>query len=643
MKIDAVITWVDGDDPRHIAKRQQYGDKTIANRDDVAGATRYRSVGEIFYCVASLNKFAPWLNKIYIVTDEQDPMLDEKIKELFPNGHIPMEIVDHKVIFRGYEQYLPTFNSVSIESMTWRIPGLSEYYIEFNDDLILTAPTKPEDFFLEDGTVVCYGKRYGALDTFATPLLGRHDYNSNLVTFRKMMYNATKILGKRYGLVRLYHTPKPLRRSIFEKLFAEYPEHFISNIRHRFRNSEQFNVQVVQYILLYNQKMCALRMAYTQLLYMDSMATDEYVTERLSAFDERPNHIFGCFNSIDLMSKKAQRMTIEWIERRIGMRDEDNQLIVNDEQELPKISIVVAVYNAEAYLDICLKSIFAQTFTNYEVLLINDGSTDSSGTLCDKYASQDRRIRVIHKSNGGVATARQVGIENARGEFSIHVDPDDTMEPRQLETLYREAQVNGADMVICDFYKRLERITKYSSQRPTTMSASGIIDDLLNGKLHGPLWNKLIRTSLYRKYDISFVPGLNYCEDLLVCVKLLLHDIKVAYVDKPLYTYNMVINSNSITRNYSLDKFKLRLLFLQHVFAVIPEGEHEKSKGNIITAVAYQCLQWGILSDEEFAKTFGNYQKYFKESHYSLKRRIALRLSSNGRQTLARRFIKKKR
>ena len=640
MKIDAVITWVDGDDPRHKAKREKYGDSTIASRDDVAGTTRFRSVGEILYCVASLNRFAPWLNKIYIVTDEQDPNIDERIKELFPNGHIPMEIVDHKTIFEGYEEYLPTFNSISIESMTWRIPGLSEYYIEFNDDLILAAPTSPEDFFTKDGKVICYGKRYGALDLFTSPILGHHDCNSKLVTFRKMMYNASKIMGKRNGLIRLYHTPKALRRSVYEEFFAKHPEHLLNNIRHRFRHLEQYNVQVVQYIDLFNKGLCQLRRAYSQLLYMNSMATDDYVSERLTQFSQQPNHKFGCFNSIDQMTEWGQRQTIEWIERRIGMVQSST---TENEKSAPKVSVIVAVYNAEKYLNKCIHSILSQTFTDFEVLLIDDGSTDSSGAMCDNYAKQDSRIRVIHQSNGGVARARQTGIENARGEYSIHADPDDMMLPTQLEVLYRKATHSHADMVICDFYKQRARGTKRSKQKPTTLSAASIIDELLSGKLHGPLWNKLIRTSLYARYDITFVPGLNYCEDLLVCVKMLLNHIKVAYVNEALYHYNMIINDNSITRNYSREKLDMRLTLLHHLFAAIPEGKHERGKGNIATAIAYQCLQWGVLTDKEYAEIFGEYKKYFKKSHFNIKRKTALQLSANGHQTLARRFIKKKK
>ena len=101
-KIDAVITWVDGDDPRHRAKRQQFGTQRQFSEENVAGDTRFKSLGEIFYCVASINRFAPWINKIYIVTDEQNPNLEPFLEHHFPEGYIPMEIVDHKVIFRGY-------------------------------------------------------------------------------------------------------------------------------------------------------------------------------------------------------------------------------------------------------------------------------------------------------------------------------------------------------------------------------------------------------------------------------------------------------------------------------------------------------------------------------------------------------------
>ena len=320
MKIDAVITWVDGDDPRHRAKREQYGNRRMLSQNDVAGNTRYASLGEIFYCVASLNRYAPWLNKIYIVTDEQDPILDEWLAKHFPEGTIPMEIVDHKVIFRGYEEFLPTFNSISIESMTWRIPGLSEHYIEFNDDLILAAPTRPDDFFTEDGKVVCYGKRYRSLYVRLSNILRRHRDGSKQVSFRQTMRNAAEILGERKYFIKIYHTPKALLRSVYERYFASYPDNLLSNVRHRFRVPSQFNVEEMQYLLLQREGKMVMRRAYDDLLYLKPKRDNEYITKKLVEFDSKANHKFGCFNSLDMMTEEGRTMTIEWIKRRIGLK-----------------------------------------------------------------------------------------------------------------------------------------------------------------------------------------------------------------------------------------------------------------------------------------------------------------------------------
>ena len=320
MKIDAVITWVDGDDPRHRTKREQYGNKRMLSQNDVAGSTRYTSLGEIFYCIASLNRYAPWLNKIYIVTDEQNPMVEEWLAKHFPEGTIPMEIVDHKVIFRGYEEFLPTFNSISIESMTWRIPGLSEHYIEFNDDLILGAPTRPEDFFTEDGKVVCYGKRYRALYVKLSHLLRRHRDGSRQVSFRQTMRNAAELLGERKHFIKIYHTPKALLRSTYERYFANYPDNLLSNIRHRFRVPSQYNVEELHYLLLQREGRVVMRRAYDDLLYLKPKRDNEYIAKKLNEFDSKASHKFGCFNSLDMMSEEGRSMTIEWIKRRIGLK-----------------------------------------------------------------------------------------------------------------------------------------------------------------------------------------------------------------------------------------------------------------------------------------------------------------------------------
>ena len=319
-KIDAVITWVDGNDPQHIAKRQQYGDTKILNRDDVAGSTRYTSVGEIFYCVASLNKYAPWLNKIYIVTDNQDPMVGDFIQNHFPEGSIPVEIVDHKVIFKGYEEYIPTFNSISIESMTWRIPGLSEHFIEFNDDFILAAPTKPEDFFPREGEVVCYGKPYSALYITLSHLFRRHRDGSKQVSFRQTMVNAAKLLGYKKSFIKIYHTPRALLRSVYEKFFTEYPDLLIQNISHRFRHYSQYSPEELQYLILRKEGRATMYKKYN-LLYLKPTQDLKYIDEKLAYFDSKPETPFGCFNSLDQMTEEGRAKTIDWISKRIGLNE----------------------------------------------------------------------------------------------------------------------------------------------------------------------------------------------------------------------------------------------------------------------------------------------------------------------------------
>ena len=320
MPIDAVVTWVDGDDPIHRAKRMAYvTDQNEHLQVDVAGETRYRSLGEIAYCIASINKYAPWIRKIYIITDNQNPNLDEFLERNFPAGHIPMEIVDHKVIFRGYEQYLPTFNSISIETMTWRIPGLSEHYIEFNDDFILTAPTVVNDFFATDKNVVCYGKITGSALVRITRFLKRNKNGGRKVTFKECMLNAASLLGKKRFFIKFYHTPRALLKSVYSNFFNGHNELLTSNISHRFRNHKQFNPQEIQYILLHDQKRCVFKRAYDNLLYIKPKKDIGYTLRKLEEFDKHPSAKFGCINSLDQASEQAQKAIIKWIEKRIGL------------------------------------------------------------------------------------------------------------------------------------------------------------------------------------------------------------------------------------------------------------------------------------------------------------------------------------
>ncbi len=319
-KIDAVITWVDGDDPRHKAKRQQFGTQRMFAEEHVAGATRFSSLGEIFYCVASINRFAPWINKIYIVTDEQNPNLEPFLKQHFPQGYIPIEIVDHKTIFRGYEHYLPTFNSISIESMTWRIPGLSEKFVEFNDDLILGAPVMPNDLFSERGAV-CYATRKSYLLTAFTRLFKYRRDGSKSVSYKQTMLNAADIAGNHRFFLKMDHTPKGLSRSFYEEFFSRHTEVLERNISHRFRHASQFNPQELQYLSLYMAGRCELRPVKGNLFYLKPKKGIDYIAKKLALFSRNKECKFGCFNSLDMASREEQTMIVEWIKERIGLLD----------------------------------------------------------------------------------------------------------------------------------------------------------------------------------------------------------------------------------------------------------------------------------------------------------------------------------
>jgi hypothetical protein len=247
MKIDAIIAWVDGNDPVLNAKRARYANNgDVFKKDEIAGATRYANLGEIYWCVRSINKFIPWVNKIYIVTDGQDPHVD---------SIIPVEIVDHKTIFRGYEQYLPTFNSISIETMLWKIPGLQEHFIYFNDDFILCKPLNPTDFFTDENTAILYGKPQVTWWTQLRYRIKPYIMHQDKVNPRQEMLNSVYMLGGSYTFPRVFHAPRSFLKSLYGEYYKTHPEALDRNLSCRFRDEKQFRPDVVCYLLMLKQGM----------------------------------------------------------------------------------------------------------------------------------------------------------------------------------------------------------------------------------------------------------------------------------------------------------------------------------------------------------------------------------------------------
>ena len=217
----------------------------------------------------------------------------------------------------------------------------------------------------------------------------------------------------------------------------------------------------------------------------------------------------------------------------------------------PLVSIIIPIYNVELYLSKCIDSILAQSFTDWECILVDDGSKDKSGSICDNYALKDNRIKVIHQNNRGVSIARQVGIDNVCGEYSIHVDPDDWVESNMLEELYNKAKSDDADMVICDYFKHEDGVQKYINQSPNFLEPIKIIEQMLTTnmypQLYGSCCNKLVRCSCFNSSDnlIRFEPeDLSLGEDVVFNCRLLMSTVhRVSYLNKAFYHYEVRSNS----------------------------------------------------------------------------------------------------
>lgn len=276
---------------------------------------------------------------------------------------------------------------------------------------------------------------------------------------------------------------------------------------------------------------------------------------------------------------------------------------------MPKISVIVPVYNSEKYLHRCIDSILSQTFTDFEVLLIDDGSTDSSGEICDEYAAKDSRVRVFHKENGGVSSARNMGLDNAYGEYSIHVDSDDWIEPNMLQDLYQKAYDTQADMVICDFYEEYNdsKTIRHVNQRPSSNDSQTVLYELFQ-HLHGSCCNKLIKRSCYNKYNIKFPNDLNMGEDLYVMVNLLKHPIKVAYLQKAYYHYVKNVNENSIVQSTNLSVLKKRLEIFDHLTK--DNVCHEICMRRMSLAIANNAFYKGDMNSKEFYMEMHPYKQW---------------------------------
>ena len=234
-----------------------------------------------------------------------------------------------------------------------------------------------------------------------------------------------------------------------------------------------------------------------------------------------------------------------------------------NKQELPLISIIVPVYNVGLYLENCIISIINQTYTNLEIILINDGSTDNSGKICDEYVGKDSRIIVIHKKNAGVSEARNIGIQMAKGDYIAFIDGDDYIHPQMIETLhYHLAKEPTCDFAMINFQTTYNNPPiNYEIIQPDKLSTKHLSQNELFGGLFSvntPIQNILlfyaVHCKLYRKQIIkdTIFQDFVLSQDSEYNSRLYLKCKKAIYVDKPLYFY-VQRNSSAIHQKYNIN------------------------------------------------------------------------------------------
>jgi glycosyltransferase involved in cell wall biosynthesis len=303
-----------------------------------------------------------------------------------------------------------------------------------------------------------------------------------------------------------------------------------------------------------------------------------------------------------------------------------------------KVSIIMPVYNAEKMIKNAIDSILKQTFKSWELLLIDDGSKDNSPQICDEYSLKDSRIKVFHKKNNeGVAMARQTGINNAIGEYSIHVDADDWIEPTMLEELYNTAQNNNSDIVIADYIINTNNTQRFIKQKPASLQPENILIDIFDNKLFGALWNKLIRTDLFTRYNIKFIPNINHCEDVLFLVQLLQNKkITISYFPKAFYHYQ--INNFSITQNFTYNTYKTRLEFRNKLKELLVLPQKDLIINKVSFGIFTEAFIHRVLTKDEIKKGINRYRNQIKHIK-SLKWRLGFYLLKWGFYSFAHKFI----
>lgn len=239
-----------------------------------------------------------------------------------------------------------------------------------------------------------------------------------------------------------------------------------------------------------------------------------------------------------------------------------------------KISVIVPVYNTERFLVECLESILNQTWKNIEVILIDDGSTDSSGQICEQFAMQDERVQVIHQENQGVSHARNIGLKKASGDLVSFIDSDDTLELDMYELLVEIMEKNKADIVHCGYKHILNDEIRFvhNTKRIYVQNTREALECFVSGKLFGGgLWNKLFCRELIE--PLSFREDLKINEDILFNFEAFCRAKKTVFADYTKYNYIARFGTSAVFATSDEKKIKDTCQVAQYIYDTLKDSE----------------------------------------------------------------------
>lgn len=256
--------------------------------------------------------------------------------------------------------------------------------------------------------------------------------------------------------------------------------------------------------------------------------------------------------------------------------------------DMPKVSIIVPIYNVEKYLDRCMQSLFDQTLKDIEIILVDDGSPDNCPKMCDEYAKKDSRVKVIHKKNAGLGYARNSGLDIATGEFVGFVDSDDYVCTKMYEELYTKAIDHKVDGVLCSYYNesnghlRKANIDRLSDKERSLDACPTYITEVIGGlpnekyrQHHGySVWKMIFSNEVIQKNNIRFKSEREFVsEDILFQLDFSLHASKLFIYPEAMYYY--CANEGSLTKRYDYTRFDREILLYQKIGEIIKNSRRD--------------------------------------------------------------------